>query len=230
MRLDKYLSNATDLSRNEVKRLIRGGEVSVNDMPATNAAQKVTGSEEICVSGSPIGAPGYRYFMLNKPAGVVSATKDRDHPTAIELIYEHRHDNLQIAGRLDIDTTGLLLITDDGQWNHRITSPRSACQKTYRVALEQPLDESLVKKFSAGIWLKGEKRRCLPADLVIADEHTALLTISEGKYHQVKRMFATVDNHVTALHRERIGDIVLDPDLPPGEYRPLTQAEIESIG
>ena len=230
MRLDKFLSNATDLSRNDVKRLIRAGEVSINDALASGPAMQVTDDDEICIDGSPVTQPQQRYFMMNKPAGVVSANRDRNHPTAIDLIYEHRHQELQIAGRLDIDTTGLLLITDDGQWNHRITSPHSSCPKTYLVEVDEPLAEGLTDKFAGGIGLEGEKRRCLPSTLEITGPTTARLTISEGKYHQVKRMFAAMGNHVTALHRERIGNIVLDEALPPGEYRPLTKEEILSIG
>ena len=225
-KLAHYHFAATESSK---KRLIKMGDVTVDDVTASNPTQKVTGDEEICIDGSPINMPGHRYFMLNKPAGVVSANKDSDHPTVIDLIYEHRHQELQIAGRLDIDTTGLLLITDDGQWNHRVTSPRSECQKTYLVEAEHPLTNDLIEKFSQGIWLEGEKRRCLPATLEVIDAHHARLSISEGKYHQVKRMFLALGNAVESLHRERIGGIVLDEQLEPGEYRPLTANEIESI-
>lgn len=229
MRLDKYISNATDLSRNEVKRLIKAGEVTIDDEQASGPAQKVTGSEEICIDGSAIRLDGYRYFMMNKPAGYVSANKDKDHPTVIDLVYEHRNQTLQIAGRLDVDTTGLLLLTDDGQWNHQITAPRSRCKKTYRVEVERPLEDHLIEKFTSGIWLEGEKRRCLPAELTIIDTKVAELSITEGKFHQVKRMFEVVDNTVQALHRERIGNIVLDEELLPGDYRPLSEAEIASV-
>ena len=146
LRVDKYISNATDLSRAEVKRLIKYGEVTVDDEPVTNPGQKVAGSEDICIEGSTISMPTNRYFMLNKPAGVVSATKDNNNSTALELIYEHRSAELQIAGRLDIDTTGLLLVTDDGQWNHRLTSPRSDCQKIYQVTLGVPITPRLSGK------------------------------------------------------------------------------------
>ena len=229
MRLDKYLSNATDLSRTEVRRLIKAEEVTVDEVVASNPAQKVSGIEDICIDGSAIHRPEHRYFMLHKPAGVVSANKDNNHPTAIDLIHEHRHQDLQIAGRLDIDTTGLILVTDDGQWNHAVTSPRSQCKKTYRVAVDTPLEKELITAFSRGIWLENEKRRCLPAELEILASHHARLTISEGKYHQVKRMFTATGHHVVELHRERIGDIVLDDSLPPGDYRPLTQIEIDSV-
>jgi 16S rRNA pseudouridine516 synthase len=167
--------------------------------------------------------------MMNKPAGVVSATKDHSNPTAIDLIYEHRNDQLQIAGRLDIDTTGLLLITDDGQWNHIVTSPRTDCKKIYLVELENPVGEDYQRKLEAGIALEGEKRRCLPATMEVIDEHHIRLTISEGKYHQVKRMMTSLGNEVVSLHRMQIGGIELDSELGPGDYRPLTDEEIASI-
>ena len=226
MRLDKYISNATDLSRNEVKRLIKAGLVEIDGQPADSPAIKLAGDQRVTIEDAPICTPGKRYLMLNKPAGVVSATKDSDHPTAIDLIYEHRNQELQIAGRLDIDATGLLLLTDDGQWNHRITSPNADCQKTYLVELAEPVADNYSSKLAQGIWLEGEKRRCLPASMAVIAPCEVELTISEGKYHQVKRMFAALGNRVTSLHRLRIGEIELDPDLEPGEYRALTDDEI----
>ncbi len=234
MRLDKYLSNATDYSRSQVKKLVREGRVTVNGEPASDAARATSAADSVALDEVLIAPPGKRYIMFNKPAGVVSATKDSEHPTAIDYLDEPRAEQLQIAGRLDIDATGLLLITDDGQWNHRVTSPPSSkdgagCTKIYRVELAEPLQPALVDKFAAGIWLEGEKRRTLPADLRILDEHTARLGIREGKYHQVKRMFAALGNYVEALHRESIGAIVLDEYLAPGEYRALTRDEVASI-
>lgn len=226
LRLDKYISNASDYSRSQVKRLIKEALVKVDGDIIINPATAIATTAKVYLDGMPIAMPGPRYFMLNKPSDVVSATKDSEHPTAIDLINEPRTEQLQIAGRLDIDATGLLLITDDGQWNHSITSPRSHCQKTYQVTVAEPLDSALVQKFYEGIWLEGEKRRCLPANLNIMDDRHALLTISEGKYHQVKRMFAALNNLVTTLHRVQIGNIILDENLEPGQYRPLTQHEI----
>ena len=226
MRLDKYISNASDYSRSQVKRLIKEALVEVDGDVITNPATAIATTAKVYLDGIPIAMPGPRYFMLNKPSGVVSATKDSEHPTAIDLINEPRTEQLQIAGRLDIDATGLLLITDNGQWNHSITSPRSDCQKTYQVTVAEPLCTTLIQKFQEGIWLEGEKRRCLAADLNIVDDCHALLTISEGKYHQVKRMFAALNNHVTKLHRIQIGNIILDTRLESGHYRPLTQQEI----
>lgn len=229
MRLDKYISNATDLSRTDVKKLIKSGLVSIDDETAKSGSQKVTDDQEIAIEGSTIQLMTTRYFMMNKPAGVVSATKDHTNPTALDLIYEHRNDQLQIAGRLDIDTTGLLLITDDGQWNHIVTSPRTDCKKIYAVELENAVSEDYHKKLEAGIALEGEKRRCLPATMQVVDDHHIQLSISEGKYHQVKRMITSLGNEVVSLHRLQIGGIALDPELEPGDYRPLTEEEIASI-
>ena len=229
MRLDKYISNATDLSRTDVKKLIKSGLVSIDDETAKSGSQKVTDDQEITIEGSTIQLMTTRYFMMNKPAGVVSATKDHTNPTALDLIYEHRNDQLQIAGRLDIDTTGLLLITDDGQWNHIVTSPRTDCKKIYAVELENAVSEDYHKKLEAGIALEGEKRRCLPATMQVIDDHHIQLSISEGKYHQVKRMITSLGNEVVSLHRLQIGGIALDPELEPGDYRPLTEEEIASI-
>ena len=229
MRLDKYISNATDLSRTDVKKLIKSGLVSIDDETAKSGSQKVSDDQEIAIEGSTIQLMTTRYFMMNKPAGVVSATKDHTNPTALDLIYEHRNDQLQIAGRLDIDTTGLLLITDDGQWNHIVTSPRTDCKKIYAVELENAVNEDYHKKLEAGIALEGEKRRCLPATMQVIDDHHIQLSISEGKYHQVKRMITSLGNEVVSLHRLQIGGIALDPELEPGDYRPLTEEEIASI-
>ena len=229
LRLDKYISNATDLSRTDVKKLIKAGQVSINDEQAKSGSQKITDDQEIAIEGSIIQLMTTRYFMMNKPAGVVSATKDHNNPTALDLIYEHRNEQLQIAGRLDIDTTGLLLITDDGQWNHIVTSPRTDCKKIYLVELENPVGKDYQRKLEAGIALEGEKRRCLPATMEVIDDHHIRLCISEGKYHQVKRMMISLGNQVASLHRLQIGGIELDPDLEPGDYRPLTDDEIASI-
>jgi len=229
LRLDKYISNATDLSRTDVKKLIKAGQVSIDDEQAQSGSLKITDDQEIAIEGSIIQLMTTRYFMMNKPAGVVSATKDHNNPTALDLIYEHRNEQLQIAGRLDIDTTGLLLITNDGQWNHIVTSPRTDCKKIYLVELENPVGKDYQRKLEAGIALEGEKRRCLPATMEVIDDHHIRLCISEGKYHQVKRMMISLGNQVASLHRLQIGGIELDPDLEPGDYRPLTDDEIASI-
>ena len=182
MRLDKYISNATDLSRTDAKRLIKNAVVTIDDVIASNPARKIAADETVAIEGSAINRAQSRYFMMNKPAGVVSVTKDHNNPTAIGLMYEHRSDELQIAGRLDIDTTGLLLITDDGKWNHRLTSPRSDCAKIYAVGLAEPIESNYQEKLSAGVLLDGEKHRCLPASMEQIDDYHLTLRIAEGKY------------------------------------------------
>lgn len=229
MRLDKYLSQVTDYSRSEGKRLIRTGQVSVAGNIVTDPREDVDNNAVVAVNGQRLRFANPRYFMLHKPGGYISATKDRQHLTALELFDEDNVDQLHIAGRLDIDTTGLLLVSDDGQWCHRITSPKSHCKKTYRVETVDPITPEAIEQIEQGIHLSQEKRPTLPATLHLIDEHTARLALTEGKYHQVKRMFAAVGNKVECLHRERIGNIILDADLAPGEYRSLTAAEIASV-
>lgn len=229
MRLDKAISQVTDLSRAEVKRAARAGRITVNGQVITDPATKVGETDLLCLDGEPLSEPGPRYFMLHKPLGCVSATKDSEHPTVLDLLDEPNKQQLHIAGRLDIDTTGLLLLTDDGQWSHRVTSPRHHCDKTYYAHLAEPIEENAVSKVAKGIWLEYEKKRTKPAQLEILYRNEVRITIGEGRYHQVKRMFAALGNRVLELHRERIGDIVLDPELQPGEYRPLTAEEIQSV-
>lgn len=229
MRLDKYLANVSDYSRSDAKRLLKAGRVTVAGECVTEPRFEVEPTDKVAIDGQLLRSATARYFMLNKPPGYVSATKDREHLTVLELLDEDNPDQLHIAGRLDIDTTGLLLVTDDGRWSHRVMAPNNDCKKTYLVETEVPILPEAIQQIEAGIKLQGEMRPTLPASLELIDEHTARLTIAEGKYHQVKRMFAAVGNHVDLLHRERIGGIVLDESLQPGEYRPLTAEEIASI-
>lgn len=226
MRLDKYLCHATGMTRSQAQKIIRRREVEVDGVDVRDPSMQVGDENEVVWQGREVRLSGPRYFMLNKPAGVVCATVDSQHTTVIDLLDEMNPKGLHAAGRLDIDTTGLVLISDDGEWSHRITSPRHRCEKSYLVTLAEPLDESLVERFAEGIELKGEKEKTKPAKLEILSPKEARLTISEGKYHQVKRMFAALGNHVVALHRERIGALLLDGDLGVGEYRPLDEDEV----
>ncbi len=229
MRLDKYLTTVTDLSRAESKRVLKSSSVMVDGVRVTDGRTHINEAATVAIDGELLRPASPRYFMLHKPLGYVSATKDREHLTVLELFDEDNLDQLHIAGRLDIDTTGLLLLTDDGQWSHRVTSPKRDCNKTYWLETADPITEEAVEKIEQGIHLDNEKRPTKPATMEVIDVQTARLTISEGKYHQVKRMLAAVGNKVEMLHRERIGDIVLDEDLLPGEYRALTAQEVASI-
>ncbi|WP_127959579.1 16S rRNA pseudouridine(516) synthase RsuA [Serratia microhaemolytica] len=230
MRLDKFLSQQLGISRGLVSRELRAKRVTVQGEVIKDGAFKLEAHHQVAFDGNPLTQlSGPRYFMLNKPQGYVCSTDDPDHPTLLYFIDEPVAYKLHAAGRLDIDTTGLVLLTDDGQWSHRITSPKHHCEKTYLVELEQPLADNTAAMFAQGIQLHNEKTVTKPAQLQQIDSHRARLTISEGRYHQVKRMFAAVGNHVVALHRERIGAIVLDQTLEPGEYRPLTTQEIASV-
>lgn len=217
MRLDKFLSQQLGISRSLVTRELRAGKVTVDDEIVKSGALQISPEQSVAYEGSVlVHVTGPRYFMLHKPEGYVCSTDDPTHPTILYFIDEPLADKLHSAGRLDIDTTGLVLLTDDGQWSHRITSPKHHCEKTYRVELEHDIADDVAQRFAEGVMLNGEKYPTKPAQLEIITPKEVLLTISEGRYHQVKRMFAAVGNHVCGLHRERIGDIWLDAELAPG--------------
>jgi 16S rRNA pseudouridine516 synthase len=225
MRLDKLISHSTVFTRSQAKTVIKKGNVSVEGETVKNPAQHIDEDAHVEYMGVSIKKPQLRYIMFNKPAGVVCANKDEQHPTVFDSLFLPRMETLHIAGRLDIDTTGLVLITDDGQWLHRITSPKHAHKKTYRVTLDSAITQKQIRILQQGVQLKDEKNRCQPATLDILDESQIRLSISEGKYHQVKRMMAAVGNHVRALHREQIAHIKLDKTLAEGEWRELGEDE-----
>ena len=230
MRLDKFLSQHLGISRSLVARELRAGNITVDDEIVKSGSFQVTPEKEVAYDGNVLAQiTGPRYFMLHKPQGYICSTDDPTHPTILYFIEEPLAQKLHSAGRLDIDTTGLVLLTDDGQWSHRITSPKHHCEKTYRVQLSEDIADDVIIQFEQGIMLNGEKEPTKPAKLEVITPRKVLLTISEGRYHQVKRMFAAVGNHVCGLHRERVGDIWLDSSLEPGEYRALTDDEINSI-
>lgn len=225
MRLDFYIAHATGLSRREVKILISRGEISVDHNLRPKASLQLQAGQKVRCRGELLSLPGHRYLMLHKPAGVVSSTSDRDGLSVLQLLPAELRRDLHIVGRLDADTTGLLLLSSDGQWSHRITSPKSSCSKVYRVTTARPLTGQMIAQLRHGVLLRGEQRPTLPAQVELLDDCCLRLTIDEGRYHQVKRMLAAVGNHVEALHRERIGPLLLDPALAPGEHRALTDEE-----
>lgn len=233
MRLDKYLCESTELSRANAKKCLHRGEVTCNGVVVTNSAFKVPAGCDVRLLGEPVMVRGLRYIMLNKPQDTLCSNVDEVYPSVLSLLGGvPKAYALHIAGRLDADTTGLVLITDDGQWSHRLTSPVTACAKLYRVQLADPLtvpSEELVAQFAHGIALKGEAALTRPAILEILSPTEVLLTITEGKYHQVKRMCAAIGNKVVGLHREQVGRIALDPGLGAGQWRYLTADEIRSV-
>ncbi|MES9823418.1 MAG: pseudouridine synthase [Candidatus Thiodiazotropha endolucinida] len=229
MRLDRYLCRTTDLTRSQARSIIRGGRVSVDGVPVTQPASQVDMQAEVVLDDSLLSPPLPRYYMLNKPLGVVCATRDPSQRTVLDLFDVPKQNALHIAGRLDIDSTGLVLVTDDGQWSHRITAPSNHCPKTYHVTLAEPLTAEQVSGVGAGLLLKGESKPTKPATIEKVSELELHLTITEGRYHQVKRMFAALGNRVVALHRLSIGGLSLDRSLVPGGYRSLKRQEIELL-
>ncbi|ADP13054.1 16S rRNA pseudouridylate synthase A [Erwinia sp. Ejp617] len=231
MRLDKFISQQLEVSRAIAARELRARKVTVDGEVVREGSYKLNADSTVEYDGNVLEQQlGPRYFMLNKPVGYVCSTDDPDHPTILYFLEEPGAYRLHAAGRLDIDTTGLVLMTDDGQWSHRITSPRHHCEKTYLVTLESAISDDNAQQFADGVQLHNEKTLTKPAALEVIEPNVVRLTISEGRYHQVKRMFAAVGNRVVGLHRERIGAIRLDSDLHPGEYRPLSAEEIASVG
>ncbi|AEY00281.1 pseudouridine synthase [Oceanimonas sp. GK1] len=228
MRLDRFLSEASGLTRSLAKKALSRGEITVDGNVVKKGDIKIA-HQQVCWEGRYLGLQPPRYIMLHKPQGYISATKEEVHPCVLQLLPAEWAAGLQCAGRLDVDTMGLLLLTDDGKWSHRLRSPKKACNKVYRVDLAEPLTDDVVERFAEGVKLHGEDKATLPATLEVLTPTRVLLTIQEGKYHQVKRMFAAVGNHVIGLHRLQIGEIVLDNSLAPGEWRHLTAEEIASI-
>lgn len=230
MRLDQFVAQCSSLSRKDAKRAITAGRVRVDHQPCKQAKHQLTGQDEVQLDNQPLSAPGELYLMMNKPAGVISATTDSDQPTALDLLPKEIAARVHIAGRLDKDTTGLLLLTSDGQWSHRVTSPRRDCPKTYRVTLAEPVNAQARQMLEEGVLLKGENTPTRPATVTCHSDTAIDLTIHEGRYHQVKRMLAAVGNHVLALHRRNIGGVTLDISLAPGEFRALSEEEVRAIG
>lgn len=226
LRLDRYLSNATALTRSQSQRAVRGGRVQVEGETVRQGAVRISLDAKVTLDGAPVAPPLPRYFMLHKPQGVVCASEDPIHRSAIDLLDLPNPEGLHFAGRLDVDTTGLVLISDDGKWTHRITAPGRDCAKRYRVDLAEPVTEQALRSLREGVLLRGESRATRPAQVERTTEQELLISIGEGRYHQVKRMLAAVGNKVVALHREAIGPLELDGRLKAGEFRPLTKHEV----
>lgn len=239
MRLDKLLAHTGFGTRKEVKKIIRDGYIVVNNEVVKNPATKVDPNEDdVRTGGERIYYEEFVYFMLNKPAGVISATEDHYHDTVLDLlepgdVVQEPHP----VGRLDIDTEGLLILTNDGQLTHQLTSPKKEVDKEYYAVIDGVVDDSDVKQFAEGITLEedGEEFLTMPAKLEIIatdpEENTSEINvvIQEGKFHQVKRMFHAVDKEVMYLKRVRMNELLLDETLELGEYRRLTPEELAKL-
>ena len=227
MRLDRFLYHHTDYGRKEIRRLLASGRVQVEGDVEKDTQRDISDFTQVHLDGKLLREDTACYIMLNKPAGYLSATTDPEHPTVMELIDVPQ--TLHIAGRLDRATTGLLILTNDGKWSRALTEPKENVPKVYVVEVEKPITEETSAQFSTGIYFAYEDLTTAPADLEILNDRKVKLTIYEGRYHQVKRMFHAVGNRVTSLHRESMGGIFLDSELQPGEYRELTEEEIRSF-
>jgi 16S rRNA pseudouridine516 synthase len=235
-RLDRLLANLGYGSRKEVQALVSSGKVVLDGKVLKDAGLRVavdaTLPERMTIRGLPVDPPAPLVLLMHKPLGVTCSHKE-DGPKIYDLLprrWRLRDPALSTVGRLDKDTSGLILITDDGDYLHRVISPKRHVPKAYLAALDRPLAGTEGEIFAAGtLMLEGEEKPLLPATLDVVDEKTARLTITEGRYHQVRRMFAAVGNHVVTLHRERIGGLVLPADLEPGQYRILPAAEAEGV-
>jgi len=234
-RLDALLASRQFGSRKEALSLIKAGAVAVNGARALQGGHKVDLARDIVmVRGAPVCMEEHIYIMLHKPSGVISAARDPSAKTVLDLLPKHlKRRGLFPAGRLDKDTTGLLLITDDGALAHALLSPRRHVEKVYLATLREPARPEDIQAFAAGMHLPAEdghpQETCMPALLEILPGNLAHVILREGKYHQVKRMFHAVGNEVLALHRERLGPLRLDESLEPGECRELTAEEIEML-
>ncbi len=231
MRLDKFVCKSTNLTRVQALECIHAGKVVVNDVAIFVESLQVHENNSITLNAELLIPRPFRYLMIHKPANTICSNVDEAYPSLFSALDIERSDELHVAGRLDADTTGLVLATDDGRWSFDIIRPQKHCQKVYRVGLAQRLEalqiDDLTAQFAAGLQLQGETVLTRPAQLQILSPKEVLLTITEGKFHQVKRMFASVGRRVVSLHRETIGAVSLD--VKEGVWRYLTAEEVASL-
>ena len=237
MRLDKFLSHLGFGSRKEVKELLKKTQVEVNQQRVKDGKYQLDLAEDhVTLDGETLRYQEFYYYVLHKPQGVISATTDRSHRTVLDLLKaEDYRSDLFPVGRLDKDTTGLLILTNDGAFSHQLLSPKKHVPKRYRAIVAGVMTAADIQAFREGLRIDGDEL-CLPAELVIlrvladTQESEIQLTITEGKYHQVKRMVKAVGKEVLTLHRETMGDFTLPADLARGTYRGMTPAELALLG
>ncbi|MCQ2477724.1 MAG: 16S rRNA pseudouridine(516) synthase [Clostridia bacterium] len=230
IRLDKFISNQKGISRSVVRKLILKGQATVNSVTVRDFSYILDAdADEVCLNGEKIGYNKYVYILMNKPKGVICSTDDKRSKTVIDLLPEiYKNRNLFPVGRLDKDTTGLLVITDDGGFAHSFISPKKHIEKSYIVMLDGKIDEQIKEKFANGVVLK-DGTTLKSAMLEILEESKARVIITEGKYHQIKRMFGTVGLGVNELHRERIGSLSLPHDLNTGEFCEISSKTAQKL-
>ncbi|MEM7377809.1 MAG: pseudouridine synthase [Pseudomonadota bacterium] len=224
MRLDRYLCSATGDSRSTVRSWVRAGRVTRNGDVVKRAGESVSEGDRVCLDGTLLERPAPRYLMLNKPAGAVCTATHADPRSVLNCVPARSGAPLQCVGRLDVDTTGLLLLSDDGQWNHRVSRPGRST-KVYRVALADAWTDQMLDHLCTGVQLRGEQRLATARDVTPLGPDTLSITLDEGRYHQVKRMLAAVGNRVVGLHRLSVGSLTLDESLLPGGWRALSEGE-----
>jgi 16S rRNA pseudouridine516 synthase len=229
MKLDRLLAKHDSMGRSQARQLVVAHRVKVNGCITKRIDLEIDRFSRVEIDGVVIQkAQRLLHLMLNKPIGVVSATRDAQHQTVIDLIDDPDRDSLHLVGRLDRNTTGLILLTNDGRWSKVLMDPTWKVSKVYRVETRDPIPVDAVDTFAKGFYFHTEDLTTLPAELTILGERQARLTLHEGRYHQVKRMFHRIGNRVISLHRERIGAIELPADLADGQWRTLTEGEIVS--
>lgn len=231
IRLDKYLADMGIGTRSQAKAMIRKGRVLVNGVPVRSADQKVSCEDHVIADGKAVAYMDYEYVMLHKPAGVISATEDKYQRTVLDLIGTSKRKDLFPVGRLDKDTEGLLLLTNDGALAHDLLSPKKHVEKCYYAKVRGVVTEEDIQQFAQGLDI-GEEKRTLPAKLQIQKSDLiseVCITICEGRFHQIKRMFESVGKEVLYLKRLTMGSLTLDEALPPGSWRRLTKSEIDHL-
>ncbi len=229
MRLDKFLCDTAGLTRTEAKNAVKKGQIAVNGQVQKTADFKVKeNTDTVTFQGKPLSYAAFHYYMLHKPAGVITATEDKKESTVMDILREEKVKNLFPVGRLDKDTEGLLLITDDGELAHNLLSPKKHVDKEYLVKVRDSISEEDCRKLSEGVDI-GDEKPTAPAKVERVAEKEILLTIREGRFHQVKRMLQAVGNEVLYLKRLSMGSLRLPEDLEKGAYRPLSEEEIYKI-
>lgn len=229
MRLDKFLCDTAGLTRTEAKNAVKKGQIAVNGQVQKAADFKVKeNTDTVTFQGKPLSYAAFHYYMLHKPAGVITATEDKKESTVMDILREEKVKNLFPVGRLDKDTEGLLLITDDGELAHNLLSPKKHVDKEYLVKVRDSISEEDCRKLSEGVDI-GDEKPTAPAKVERVAEKEILLTIREGRFHQVKRMLQAVGNEVLYLKRLSMGSLRLPEDLEKGAYRPLSEEELYKI-